>query len=70
MAYAHLEPRVRQIAERVLTRKQLDVLRMRLNGATMSNIALTLDISEARAYRVYKRAEQKIAIAMREERAA
>lgn len=70
MSYASLPPDVRSTAESVLTRKQLDVFRMWANQATISNIALTLDISEERAYRIKRRAQQKVEIAMRKENAA
>lgn len=70
MSFHTLPLEVRRIAEKVLTRKQLDVFRMRMNGATMANIALTLDISESVAYRTMKRAEQKIEIELRREQAA
>lgn len=70
MSFASLPPDVREVAENVLTRKQLDAFRMRMNGATMSNIAITLDISESVAYRTVTRAQQKVSIAMRKEPAA
>ena len=62
MAYAELDERTREIAERVLTRKQLDVFKLWMSGLSPSGIALTVGISEPVARRTLTRAQQLIAI--------
>lgn len=62
MSYLELDKRTRQIAESVLTEKQLDVFKLWMNGAGTSRIALMLDISEPVARRTRDRAVQKVSI--------
>lgn len=62
MAYADLDSETREIAERVLTRKQLDVFKLWMSGLSPSGIALTVGISEPVARRTLTRAQQLIAI--------
>ena len=62
MAYSELDRKTRDVAERVLTQKQLDVFRMWMNGMSTNRIAITLDISEPVARRTRDRAVQKVSI--------
>lgn len=64
MSYATLPPAVRETAERVLTRKQLDVFKLWCAGVSSSRIAIMLSISEPRARAIANRANQKIRIEM------
>lgn len=70
MSWSTLPDEVRDVAERVLTRKQLAVFRMRMNGATWSQVMLTCEISEPVARRTYNRAVQLIELDLRKEPAA
>lgn len=70
MSYATLPADVRDTAERVLTRKQLDIFRMRMNHATWTQVMVTCEVSEPVARRTYNRAVQKVELALREEEAA
>lgn len=45
MTYANLDPRIRAIAEEVLTAKQLTAYRLHANGLSEHNIAIMLRIS-------------------------
>ena len=63
--YSELPDTTREIAERELTRKQLDVLKLWLAGAGTARIATMLDISEATARGHLKRARQKLKIHLR-----
>jgi DNA-binding CsgD family transcriptional regulator len=70
MAYSSLPVEVRQVAEQVLTRKQLDVFKLWCAGAGTARIGLMLDISEATARTHLRRARQKIQIEMERKEAA
>lgn len=65
MAYSELDLETRTIAERVLTRKQLDVFKLWMAGKSDYAIGVTLDIatSTARGHRL--RAIQKMEIEKR-----
>ena len=69
MSYAGLPDEVRTVAERVLTRKQLDVFRMRMNGAKWHQVQIVCEISEPVARRTYRRAEQLIELEIRKDAA-
>lgn len=69
MSYAELDPATKAIAERVLTRKQLDVFRLWMGNMGAGRIAVQLDISEPVARRTLKRALQLIEIEKRKEAA-
>lgn len=60
MSYATLPTHIREVAEEVLTRKQLDVFRLWSNGASATRISIMLDVSETRARYVIRRAAQKV----------
>ena len=60
MTWSTLPPDVRQTAERVLTRKQLDVLKLWANGYGTTRIALILNIAEPTARAHLRRAQQKL----------
>jgi DNA-binding CsgD family transcriptional regulator len=62
MAYADLDHGTREIAERVLTKKQLDVFKLWMSGLSPSGIALTVGVSEPVARRALTRAQQLIAM--------
>lgn len=70
VSYSELNAETRAAAERVLTRKQLDVFRMRMNGAYWSQVMIVCEISEPVARRTYNRAMQLIELEMRKEPAA
>lgn len=61
-SYADLDKRTRDVAERVLTKKQLDVFKLWMGGLGTSRIAIMLDISEPVARRTRDRAVQKVSI--------
>lgn len=65
MAYADLDPPTRAVAEKVLTRKQLDVFKMWMAGMSDQRIAHTLDISTSTARGHRMRAIQKMEIEKR-----
>jgi DNA-binding CsgD family transcriptional regulator len=58
-----------ELARRILTPKQYDVLVMHLRGATMREIHIHCDVSEPRARRILTRAVQKLAIELRKDAA-
>lgn len=60
MSWSSLSPEVQIIAERELTRKQLDVLKLWLAGAGTARIAVMLGIAEATARGHLTRAKQKL----------
>lgn len=60
MSYRTLPPDTRKIAEGLLTRKQLDVLKLWMGGAGTTRISLMLDISEPTARAHLRRALQKL----------
>jgi DNA-binding CsgD family transcriptional regulator len=62
MGYSELDKRTREVAESVLTQKQLDVFRLWMNGASTSRIGMMLDIAEPVARRTRDRAVQKVSI--------
>ena len=70
MSYSTLSPEIRETAERILTRKQLDVFKLWCAGAGTARIAIMLDVAEPTARRHLKRAQQKIKIEMEREVAA
>ncbi len=69
MSWNTLPPDIRHTAEQVLTRKQLDVLKLNTNGMSTRRIALALDISEPAARGLLTRAHQRLNIALRKEAA-
>jgi DNA-binding CsgD family transcriptional regulator len=69
VSYASLPDNVRQVAEEVLTRKQLDVFKLWCSNYGTARIANMLDISEPVARRHLNRAHQKIRIALNREAA-
>lgn len=70
MSYADLPSDVRQAAESVLTRKQLDVFRLWSNGAGTARIATMLDVAEPVARRARDRAVQKVKLELERREAA
>ena len=65
MSYAELDSDTRAIAERVLTRKQLDVFKLWCAEVGLRRIGIMLDIHEATARGHLRRAIQKIDIEKR-----
>ena len=65
MAYGELDPQTREIAERVLTRKQLDVFKLWCAGYGTARIAVILDVAEPTARGHLRRAIQKIEVEKR-----
>ena len=70
MSYANLQPDVRALAERELSRRQLEVLKLHLAGRTMRQIALALDIAPSTVTSHLWRAKQKLSIEVTSEEAA
>jgi DNA-binding CsgD family transcriptional regulator len=64
------ETDVRAVAERVLTRKQLDVFKLWMAGAGTARIAIMLDVSQSTARVHLRRAQQKVKIEMERKEAA
>jgi DNA-binding CsgD family transcriptional regulator len=64
MAYSSLPSDVRSTAERVLTRKQLDVFKLWCAGTGTARIAIMLDVAEPTARAHLRRALQKIQLEM------
>lgn len=60
MSYAQLEPATREAAERILTRKQLDVLKLWMNGNGTTRISLIMGVAEPTARAHLRRALQKL----------
>jgi DNA-binding CsgD family transcriptional regulator len=65
MAYSDLDTSTRQTAERVLTRKQLDVFKLWMSGVGTARIAIMLDVSQSTARTHLARAMQKLEIEKR-----
>ena len=65
MSYSELDPATRTIAERVLTRKQLDVFKLWCAGAGTARIAIMLDVAESTARGHLRRAHQKLEVEKR-----
>jgi DNA-binding CsgD family transcriptional regulator len=61
VSWQQLPPPIRHIAQQELTPRQLDALKLHLNGWGSTRIALALDISEPRARALVTRAIQKLA---------
>lgn len=70
MSYATLPPEVRQAAERVLTRKQLDVFKLWCAGAGTARIGLMLGIAQSTAREHLRRSHQKIQLELEGKEAA
>lgn len=70
MSWQSVPVEVREAAERVLTRKQLDVFKLSCAGAGSARIGIMLDIAEATARAHLKRARQKIKLELEREEAA
>lgn len=60
MSWASLPLGVRVAAERELTRKQLDVLKLWVNGYGTTRISLILGVAEPTARAHLRRAQQKL----------
>lgn len=60
MGFTDLPPELRTTAQRVLTRKQLDVLKLRLAGMSFRAIGNTLDVDEATVRGHWQRAVRKL----------
>jgi DNA-binding NarL/FixJ family response regulator len=60
LSWTTLPTEIRTLAEERLTRKQLDVLKMYLNGAGTTTIATTLRIAEPTAREHLRRALDKM----------
>lgn len=69
MAWSALPPEIREVAEAELSPRQLEVLKLRLAGRTMREIALALGISPSTVTSHLWRAKQKISPVMRREAA-
>jgi len=61
VSYAQLPVDIRDLAEQHLTRKQLDVLKLRTNGYSYVRISLLFGISEATVRGHHRRALQILA---------
>lgn len=70
MSWNHLTPELQTIAQQVLTRKQLDVLKLHLAGCGTRRIATMLDISEPTAREHLRRALAKLRPHLDQENAA
>lgn len=60
MSYATLDPKIRTIAERELTAKQLAVVQARVNGHPWQRIALNMDLDEATVRGHWNRALRRL----------
>ena len=69
MSWNTISPDLRATAERILTPKQLAVLKLHTNGMGTRRIALALDISEPAARGLLTRAHQRLNIELRKEAA-
>lgn len=70
LSYSELDPSTREIAEKTLTRKQLDVFKLWCAGAGTARIAGMLGIAEATARAHKRRALQKIKLELEKKEAA
>jgi DNA-binding CsgD family transcriptional regulator len=68
--YSSLPDDVRTAAERVLTRKQLDVFRLWCSNYGTARMAMMLDVSESTVRVHLRRAQQKLKIEMERVREA
>lgn len=66
MTYSQLPATVREIAERELTAKQLQVFKLRYNDTSYVRISLIMGVSEATVRGHLRRAHQKIQMHMEE----
>jgi DNA-binding CsgD family transcriptional regulator len=69
MSYSELDKRTREVAESVLTQKQLHVFKLWMNGVSTNRIGIMLDIAEPVARRTRDRAVQKVSIELAKEAA-
>jgi DNA-binding CsgD family transcriptional regulator len=60
VSYVNLSSTTREAAERVLTRKQLDVFKLWMNGNGTRRIAVIMGVSEPTARAHLTRAQQKL----------
>jgi DNA-binding CsgD family transcriptional regulator len=60
VSWANLHPEIREAAERDLSPRQLDVLKLHLAGRSMRQIALALDIAPSTVTSHLWRAKQKL----------
>jgi DNA-binding CsgD family transcriptional regulator len=60
MAWSDLSPETREIAQRVCTREQLEVLKLKAGGIGFRTIGLALGISREAAKDRFRRAEANI----------
>lgn len=67
MSYSKLPSDVRIAAESILTRKQLDVLKLKANGYSYVRISQMLDISEPTVRGHFRRALQLLSIHLSKE---
>lgn len=70
MSWSTLPTQVREIAERELTRKQLEALKLKLGGMSIRDIALALDVAPSTIQDRVTRAQQLIALALERQEAA
>lgn len=66
MSWSSLDPRIREVAERVLTEEQLEVVKLRATNAPSGEplgwrtIARQLDVDESTVRRRWERAERRL----------
>lgn len=66
MSWADVKPEHRQLANRILTTKQLRVVQHRMDGHSWNTIALALGMSRSNARQHYKAALEKLRAHMEE----
>lgn len=66
MSYSTLPADVQDVAEAVLTQKQLDAFKLWMNGYGTARIAIIVGVSEPRARALKDRALQKLKLYMEE----
>lgn len=69
MSWHNVDPAYRELAQRVLTPRQLEVLRHRTNGVSYRKIAIALHVDEATIRGHERRAFTRLANALRKEAA-
>ena len=69
MSYSTLSPEIRETAERILTRKQLDVFKLWCGGKSLAESAIILERSEPTVAQHLRRAKQLMEIELRKDAA-
>jgi DNA-binding CsgD family transcriptional regulator len=66
VAWPDLDPRIRELAEEVLTERQLAAFKLASDGAGYTTVAVSLDISRSYARDLVRESQRRLERAMRQ----